>query len=90
MELRDIFQLQDTLMSGVVESLALPLTAGERRQLAHDAPASATAYDLYPPVIVKPAVPEGDQEARLWSALPLQATHVVFVYQLERSLKSAD
>src|SRR5882672_7895070 len=46
-ELRDIFQLQDTLMSGVVESLALPLTAGERRQLAHDAPASATAYDLY-------------------------------------------
>jgi len=46
-ELRDIFQLQDTLMSGVVESLALPLTAGERQQLAHDAPASASAYDLY-------------------------------------------
>ena len=46
-ELRDIFQLQDTLMTGVVESLALPLTAGERQQLAHDAPASATAYDLY-------------------------------------------
>ena len=46
-ELRDIFQLQDTLVSGVVESLALPLTAGERKQLAHDAPASATAYDLY-------------------------------------------
>lgn len=46
-ELSDIFQLQDTLMSGVVESLALPLTAGERQQLAHDAPASATAYDLY-------------------------------------------
>jgi serine/threonine protein kinase/tetratricopeptide (TPR) repeat protein len=46
-ELRDIFQLQDTLVSGVVESLALPLTAGERQQLAHDAPASATAYDLY-------------------------------------------
>ena len=43
-ELRDIFQLQDTLMSGVVESLALPLTAGERLQLAHDAPASAAAY----------------------------------------------
>jgi eukaryotic-like serine/threonine-protein kinase len=46
-ELRDIFQLQDTLVSGVVESLALPLTAGERQQLAHDAPASAAAYDLY-------------------------------------------
>lgn len=46
-ELRDIFQLQDTLVSGVVESLALPLTAGERQQLAHDAPANATAYDLY-------------------------------------------
>src|SRR5215472_11640423 len=28
-ELRDIFQLQDTLVSGVVESLALPLTANE-------------------------------------------------------------
>jgi serine/threonine protein kinase len=46
-ELRDIFQLQDTLVSGVVESLALPLTAGERQQLTHDAPANATAYDLY-------------------------------------------
>ena len=46
-ELRDIFQLQDTLVSGVVESLALPLTANELQQLAHDAPASATAYDLY-------------------------------------------
>lgn len=46
-ELHDIFQLQDTLVSGVVESLALPLTVGERQQLAHDAPASATAYDLY-------------------------------------------
>ena len=46
-ELRDIFQLQDTLVSGVVESLALPLTAGERQQLAHDAPVSAAAYDQY-------------------------------------------
>jgi len=46
-ELRDIFQLQDTLVSGVVESLALPLTAGDRQQLAHDVPANATAYDLY-------------------------------------------
>ncbi len=46
-ELRDIFHLQDTLVSGVVESLALPLTAGERQQLAHDSPANASAYDLY-------------------------------------------
>ena len=46
-ELRDTFQLQDELVSGVVESLALPLTAGERRQLAHDSPASTAAYDLY-------------------------------------------
>ncbi len=46
-ELRDIFQLQDALVTAVVESLALPLTAGERQQLAHDAPASAAAYDLY-------------------------------------------
>jgi serine/threonine protein kinase len=46
-ELHDIFQLQDALVSGVVESLALPLTAGERQQLAHDAPANAAAYELY-------------------------------------------
>jgi serine/threonine protein kinase/tetratricopeptide (TPR) repeat protein len=46
-ELRDIFQLQDTLVKGVVESLALPLTVGERRMLAHDAPANPSAYDLY-------------------------------------------
>ena len=46
-ELRDIFQLQDMLVSSVVESLALPLTAGEKRQLAHDSPANASAYDLY-------------------------------------------
>jgi serine/threonine protein kinase len=46
-ELSDIFQLEDTLVRGVVESLALPLTAGEQKQLAHDAPANGTAYDLY-------------------------------------------
>src|SRR5579864_2863066 len=46
-ELHDIFQLQDNLVSSVVESLALPLTAGERRLLAHDSPASKSAYDLY-------------------------------------------
>ena len=46
-ELQDIFQLQDTLVSGVVESLALPLTAGERQLLSHDTPGNASAYDLY-------------------------------------------
>ena len=46
-ELQDIFELQDMLVSGVVESLALPLTAGERRQLSHDVPGSPKAYDLY-------------------------------------------
>ena len=46
-ELNDIFQLQDTLVSGVVEALSLPLTAGERQRLAHDAPANPAAYDLY-------------------------------------------
>jgi len=46
-ELHDVFQLQDTLVSSVVESLSLPLTAGERQMLAHDAPASPSAYDLY-------------------------------------------
>ncbi len=46
-ELRDIFQLQDSLVNGVVESLALPLTAGEIRRLSQDAPADASAYDLY-------------------------------------------
>jgi eukaryotic-like serine/threonine-protein kinase len=46
-ELRDIFQLQDALVRGVVESLSLPLTAGERKMLARDAPASPSAYDLF-------------------------------------------
>ncbi|MBZ5611367.1 MAG: protein kinase [Acidobacteriia bacterium] len=46
-ELRDIFQLQDSLVNAVVESLALPLTAGEIRRLSHDAPPDASAYDLY-------------------------------------------
>jgi len=46
-ELSDIFQLQDTLVSSVVKSLALPLTAGEQQLLSHDAPGNAAAYDLY-------------------------------------------
>jgi eukaryotic-like serine/threonine-protein kinase len=60
-ELRDIFQLQDMLVSGVVESLALPLTSGERRLLAHDMPASASAYDLYL---------RANEMARKWEGIP--------------------
>lgn len=45
-ELRDIFQLQDSLVSGVVQALALPLTSGEHQRLARDAP-DASAYDLF-------------------------------------------
>jgi eukaryotic-like serine/threonine-protein kinase len=45
--LRDIFQLQDDLALRIVESLSLPLTAREHRQLRHDVPASPTAYEFY-------------------------------------------
>ena len=44
---RDIFQLQDELVDRIVDSLALPLSAGEQRSLKHDVPASATAYEWY-------------------------------------------
>jgi eukaryotic-like serine/threonine-protein kinase len=60
-ELRDIFQLQDSLVNGVVESLALPLTAGEVQRLSHDAPADASAYDLYL---------RGNELARNWYGIP--------------------
>jgi tetratricopeptide (TPR) repeat protein len=43
----DVFQLQDALTSRIVESLALPLSARERRAIRHDVPASATAYEFY-------------------------------------------
>ena len=43
----DVFQLQDELTRRIVDSLSLPLTADERRQLRHDVPATAAAYDLY-------------------------------------------
>jgi serine/threonine protein kinase len=44
---RDIFQLQDELVDRIVDSLALPLSAGEQRSLKHDVPESATAYEWY-------------------------------------------
>jgi len=44
---RNIFQLQDELVDGIVDSLALPLSTGEQRALKHDAPMSATAYEWY-------------------------------------------
>ena len=43
----DLFQLQDALTERIVSSLALPLTASDRRTLAGQAPASAEAYELY-------------------------------------------
>jgi serine/threonine protein kinase len=45
--LQDIFQLQDKLVDQVIQSLSAPLTARERRELKHDVPASAIAYQLY-------------------------------------------
>jgi non-specific serine/threonine protein kinase len=47
MALREIFQLQDDLVNGILESLSLPLTAREHRRLKHDVPASPTAYEYY-------------------------------------------
>ena len=45
--LGDLFSLQDLLVEGIVKSLALPLTGSDRRQLRHDAPASAKAYEHF-------------------------------------------
>jgi len=45
--LGDIFQLQDGLTRSIVESLAVPLTAHDRRALGRDTPADARAYELY-------------------------------------------
>jgi serine/threonine protein kinase/tetratricopeptide (TPR) repeat protein len=44
---RDIFQLQDEVVDRIVDSLARPLSTDEERDLAHDVPASATAYEWY-------------------------------------------
>ncbi len=43
----DVFQLQDALTRRIVDSLSLPLSSDERRQLRHDVPATAAAYELY-------------------------------------------
>ncbi len=45
--LRDIFQLQDSLVDRIVQSLAVPLTAREQRALKHDVPASALSYEFF-------------------------------------------
>jgi TolB-like protein/Tfp pilus assembly protein PilF len=44
---RDVFSLQDTLSRRIVESLHVPLDASERAALERNAPASATAYQLF-------------------------------------------
>ena len=46
-ELGDLFQLQDDLARRIVQSLALPLSSGERRAPDRAVPANATAYEFY-------------------------------------------
>jgi serine/threonine protein kinase/tetratricopeptide (TPR) repeat protein len=43
----DIFQLQDSLVRHIVESLTLPLSGREHRALRQDVPSSARAYEFY-------------------------------------------
>jgi serine/threonine protein kinase len=43
----DIFQLHDDLVQRIVQSLELPLTAGEKRNLNRDVPATGMSYQLY-------------------------------------------
>ena len=45
--MRDLFEVQDQLAHAIVESLAIPLSSGEKRRLTHDLPASARAYEFY-------------------------------------------
>ena len=45
--MRDLFEVQDQLARAIVESLAIPLSSGEKRRLTHDLPASARAYEFY-------------------------------------------
>ena len=46
-QLGDIFQLQDALTTRIVESLAIPLSARDERNLKRDVPATAKAYEFY-------------------------------------------
>jgi serine/threonine protein kinase/tetratricopeptide (TPR) repeat protein len=43
----DMFEIQDTVCSAVVEALALPLSSREQRLLRRDVPASSEAYAHY-------------------------------------------
>ena len=43
----DVFQVQDELTRRVVDSLKLPLSAGERQRLHRDVPANSRAYEYY-------------------------------------------
>ena len=45
--LDDLFSIQDSVCSAVVDALALPLSSRERRQLHRDVPASPEAYAHY-------------------------------------------
>jgi TolB-like protein/Flp pilus assembly protein TadD len=42
-----IFQLQDSLVKQIIESLAVPLTERERSLISRDVPANARAYEYY-------------------------------------------
>lgn len=43
----EVFDLQDRLVEGILDSLALSPTAGERRALKRDAPANPAAYEYF-------------------------------------------
>ncbi|HZM14496.1 MAG TPA: protein kinase [Candidatus Krumholzibacteria bacterium] len=45
--LGDLFQLQDSLVHQIVDSLAVPLSARDERRLDQEAPRSSRAYELY-------------------------------------------
>jgi eukaryotic-like serine/threonine-protein kinase len=45
--LRNVFELQDTLVAHIVRSLSLTLTANEQRRLHSDVPANAAAYEFF-------------------------------------------
>ena len=46
-KLGDIFQLQDALTTRIVESLAVPLSARDEKNLKRDVPATAKAFEFY-------------------------------------------